>query len=89
MFDPAKVVEGLEEQAGDDACHLDGARMRTPQLLSWPILVTEKCQVKHAYQKGVIAQRGIESRMIETLNHLVMEDGLADSRLQSLNGSIA
>ncbi len=59
MLDPAKVVETLKRKP--DAVHviLTG-RNAHPSLVEIADTVTEMRQVKHAYEKGVEAQRGIE-----------------------------
>ncbi len=59
MLDPAKVVETL--QARPEMVHviLTG-RNAHPSLVAMADTVTEMKQVKHAYEKGVLAQRGIE-----------------------------
>ena len=59
MLDPAKVVETLK--AKPEAVHviLTG-RNAHPSLVEIADTVTEMRQVKHAYEKGVMAQRGIE-----------------------------
>jgi len=59
MLDPAKVVEVL--QARPEMVHviLTG-RNAHPSLVAIADTVTEMREVKHAYQKGILAQRGIE-----------------------------
>ncbi|MBX6359848.1 cob(I)yrinic acid a,c-diamide adenosyltransferase [Pseudacidobacterium ailaaui] len=59
MLDPAKVVEVL--QARPEMVHviLTG-RNAHPSLVEIADTVTEMREVKHAYQKGILAQRGIE-----------------------------
>ncbi len=59
MLDPAKVVETLKRKP--EAVHviLTG-RNAHPSLVEIADTVTEMRQVKHAYEKGVEAQRGIE-----------------------------
>ena len=59
MLDPAVVVETL--QARPEMVHviLTG-RNAHPSLVEIADTVTEMRQVKHAYEKGVLAQRGIE-----------------------------
>jgi cob(I)alamin adenosyltransferase len=59
MLDPAKVVAAL--QAKPEAVHviLTG-RNAHPTIIELADTVTEMKQVKHAYEKGVMAQRGIE-----------------------------
>jgi cob(I)alamin adenosyltransferase len=59
MLNPAKVVETL--QARPEMVHviLTG-RNAHPSLIEIADTVTEMREVKHAYQKGILAQRGIE-----------------------------
>jgi cob(I)alamin adenosyltransferase len=59
MLDPAKVVESLKNKP--DLVHviLTG-RNAHPTIVNLADTVTEMRQVKHAYEKGVMAQRGIE-----------------------------
>ncbi len=59
MLDPGKVVETLKQKP--EAVHviLTG-RNAHPTILEIADTVTEMRQVKHAYEKGVMAQRGIE-----------------------------
>ncbi len=59
MLDPAKVVETLKQKP--EAVHviLTG-RNAHPSIVEIADTVTEMKQVKHAYEKGVMAQRGIE-----------------------------
>ena len=59
MLDPAKVAETL--QARPEMVHviLTG-RNAHPSLISIADTVTEMRQVKHAYEQGILAQRGIE-----------------------------
>ena len=59
MLDPAKVVETLKRKP--EAVHviLTG-RNAHPSIVELADTVTEMKQVKHAYEKGVQAQRGIE-----------------------------
>ncbi len=59
MLDPAKVVETLKQKP--EAVHviLTG-RNAHPSIVEIADTVTEMKQVKHAYEKGVQAQRGIE-----------------------------
>ncbi len=59
MLDPAKVVESLKSKP--DLVHviLTG-RNAHPTIVDLADTVTEMRQVKHAYEKGVMAQRGIE-----------------------------
>ena len=59
MLDPAKVVAALKEKP--EAVHviLTG-RNAHPTIIELADTVTEMKQVKHAYERGVMAQRGIE-----------------------------
>jgi len=59
MLDPAKVAETLKYKP--EAVHviLTG-RNAHPTIIELADTVTEMKQVKHAYEKGVLAQRGIE-----------------------------
>jgi len=59
MLDPAKVVAALQQKP--EAVHviLTG-RNAHPTIIELADTVTEMKQVKHAYEKGVMAQRGIE-----------------------------
>jgi cob(I)alamin adenosyltransferase len=59
MLDPAKVVAALQHKP--EAVHviLTG-RNAHPTIIELADTVTEMKQVKHAYEKGVMAQRGIE-----------------------------
>jgi cob(I)alamin adenosyltransferase len=59
MLDPAKVVEGLKKKPDMVHVILTG-RTAHDSLLELADTVTEMRQVKHAYEKGVMAQRGIE-----------------------------
>jgi cob(I)alamin adenosyltransferase len=59
MLDPAKVVETLREKPEMVHVILTG-RNAHPSLVEIADTVTEMKQVKHAYEKGVLAQRGIE-----------------------------
>jgi cob(I)alamin adenosyltransferase len=59
MLDPAKVVETLKEKPEMVHVILTG-RNAHPSLVEIADTVTEMKQVKHAYEKGVLAQRGIE-----------------------------
>lgn len=59
MLDPAKVVETLREKPEMVHVILTG-RNAHPSLVEIADTVTEMRQVKHAYEKGVLAQRGIE-----------------------------
>src|SRR5579875_3291047 len=59
MLDPAKVVEALEARPEMVHVILTG-RNAHPSLVAIADTVTEMKQVKHAYEQGVLAQRGIE-----------------------------
>ncbi len=59
MLDPAKVVETLKARPEMVHVILTG-RNAHPSLVEIADTVTEMRQVKHAYEKGVLAQRGIE-----------------------------
>ena len=59
MLDPAKVVEGLKQKPEQVHVILTG-RNAHPTIVELADTVTEMKQVKHAYEKGVMAQRGIE-----------------------------
>ena len=59
MLDPAKVVETLKRKPERVHVILTG-RNAHPTIIELADTVTEMKQVKHAYEKGVMAQRGIE-----------------------------
>ncbi len=59
MLDPAKVVETLRERPEMVHVILTGRNAHS-SLVEIADTVTEMRQVKHAYEKGVLAQRGIE-----------------------------
>ena len=59
MLDPAKVVEALQSKPEQVHVILTG-RNAHPTIIEIADTVTEMRQVKHAYEKGVMAQRGIE-----------------------------
>jgi|SRR5579872_4081203 len=59
MLDPAKVVETLKQKPDQVHVILTG-RNAHPSIIEIADTVTEMKQVKHAYEKGVMAQRGIE-----------------------------
>ena len=59
MIDPAKVMETLKQKPEMVHVILTG-RNAHPSLVEIADTVTEMRQVKHAYEKGVVAQRGIE-----------------------------
>ena len=59
MLDPAKVVETLKARPEMVHVILTG-RNAHPSLVEVADTVTEMREVKHAYQKGILAQRGIE-----------------------------
>jgi cob(I)alamin adenosyltransferase len=59
MLDPATVVETLKQKPDSVHVILTG-RNAHPTIIELADTVTEMKQVKHAYEKGVMAQRGIE-----------------------------
>ena len=59
MLDPAKVVEVLKQKPGMLHVILTG-RNAHPSIVECADMVTEMREVKHPYEKGVLAQRGIE-----------------------------
>ncbi len=59
MLDPAKVVEVLKRKPEMVHVILTG-RSAHPTIVDLADTVTEMREVKHAYQKGIMAQRGIE-----------------------------
>jgi len=59
MLDPAKVVETLKARPEMVHVILTG-RNAHASLVDMADTVTEMREVKHAYQKGILAQRGIE-----------------------------
>jgi cob(I)alamin adenosyltransferase len=59
MLDPAEVVESLKKKPEMVHVILTG-RNAHPTIVELADTVTEMRQVKHAYEKGVMAQRGIE-----------------------------
>ena len=59
MLDPAKVVDALKQKPEMVHVILTG-RNAHPTIIELADTVTEMRQVKHAYEKGVEAQRGIE-----------------------------
>lgn len=59
MLDPAQVVETLKKKPEMVHVILTG-RNAHPTIVDLADTVTEMRQVKHAYEKGVMAQRGIE-----------------------------
>ncbi len=59
MLDAAKVVESLKKKPDMVHVILTG-RNAHPTIVELADTVTEMRQVKHAYEKGVMAQRGIE-----------------------------
>ena len=59
MLDPARVVASLKEKPDMVHVILTG-RNAHPTIVELADTVTEMRQVKHAYEKGVMAQRGIE-----------------------------
>ena len=59
MLDPAKVAETLKSKPEMVHIILTG-RNAHPTIVELADTVTEMRQIKHAYEKGVMAQRGIE-----------------------------
>jgi len=59
MLDPANVAEALKKKPEMVHVILTG-RNAHPTIVELADTVTEMRQVKHAYEKGVMAQRGIE-----------------------------
>jgi cob(I)alamin adenosyltransferase len=59
MLDPAKVVEALKQKPEMVHVILTG-RNAHPSIIELADMVTEMREVKHPYQKGILAQRGIE-----------------------------
>ena len=59
MLDPLRVVESLKNKPEMVHVILTG-RNAHPTIVELADTVTEMRQVKHAYEKGVMAQRGIE-----------------------------
>ena len=59
MLDPAQVAEALRTKPEMVHVILTG-RNAHPMLVELADTVTEMREVKHAYQKGILAQRGIE-----------------------------
>ena len=59
MLDPAEVAETLRNRPEMVHVILTG-RNAHPSLVEIADTVTEMREVKHAYQKGILAQRGIE-----------------------------
>ena len=59
MLGPAKVVETLKQKPERVHVVLTG-RNAHPSIVECADLVTEMREVKHPYQKGILAQRGIE-----------------------------
>ncbi|MGC9158131.1 MAG: cob(I)yrinic acid a,c-diamide adenosyltransferase [Terracidiphilus sp.] len=59
MLDPAVVAEALRNRPEMVHVILTG-RNAHPMLIELADTVTEMREVKHAYQKGVLAQRGVE-----------------------------
>ena len=59
MLDPHKVVDTLKQRPEQVTVILTG-RNAHPSLVEIADTVTEMKQVKHAYEKGIMAQRGIE-----------------------------
>lgn len=59
MLDPERVVEALKQKPEMVHVILTG-RNAHPSIVDCADLVTEMREVKHPYQKGIVAQRGIE-----------------------------
>lgn len=59
MLDPGKVLEKLKQKPEMVHVILTG-RNAHPSIIEFADLVTEMREVKHPYQKGILAQRGIE-----------------------------
>ena len=59
MLDPSKVVESLKKKPEMVHVILTGRNAHST-IVEIADTVTEMRQVKHAYEKGVMAQRGIE-----------------------------
>jgi cob(I)alamin adenosyltransferase len=59
MLDPSQVVEALKQRPEMVHVILTG-RNAHPDLVAIADTVTEMRQVKHAYENGILAQRGIE-----------------------------
>jgi cob(I)alamin adenosyltransferase len=59
MLDPEKVAEVLRQKPEMVHVILTG-RNAHPTLVELADTVTEMREVKHAYEKGILAQRGIE-----------------------------
>jgi len=59
MLDPAKVAETLRSKPEMVHIILTG-RNAHPTIVELADTVTEMRQIKHAYEEGVMAQRGIE-----------------------------
>jgi cob(I)alamin adenosyltransferase len=59
MLDPARVVETLKRKPEMVHVILTG-RNAHASIVEIADLVTEMREVKHPYQKGILAQRGIE-----------------------------
>lgn len=59
MLDPVQVVETLQQKPEQVHVILTG-RNAHPTIVELADTVTEMKQVKHAYERGVMAQRGIE-----------------------------
>lgn len=59
MLDPENVVEALKQKPEMVHVILTG-RNAHPRIVELADLVTEMREVKHPYQKGIVAQKGIE-----------------------------
>ena len=60
MLDPAKVLWLRSARSLRWSTSSLPDAMRTPGIVEIPDTVTEMKEVKHAYEKGILAQRGIE-----------------------------
>jgi len=59
MLDPAVVLEALKKKPEMVHVILTG-RNAHPSIVEYADLVTEMREIKHPFQKGILAQRGIE-----------------------------
>lgn len=58
-LDVRAVIDGLEKRAGRTSVILTG-RDAKPELMDYADLVSEMVEVKHPYQSGIKAQRGVD-----------------------------
>ena len=72
MLDAKEVAEKLRERPEMVHVILTG-RNAHASIVDAADLVTEMREVKHPYQKGILAQRGIEYCRIEPLSHWIIE----------------